>query len=82
MENSGISVGVLFGIIVLIIRIIQTSSWFRMSEDELKNYYEKSTRIFSSIKTNKDFYKFRKSERFQFFFYIFMLVLLIVIYVI
>lgn len=71
MKNVGIAV--IF--VALLVRIFQTSAWFRYDENKYKVHFEKSISIFGLLKFPENIDEFRKLEKRNFYLSIFLLVL-------
>jgi len=81
METDTFSLGVMFILFIAVFRLYQTSAWFRLDEKKYREHYEKSTKIFNFMKSNKDYYAFRKNEKIQFIFVLFVLFGMLFFYV-
>lgn len=77
MKSTFYSLGFIFLLIVFAIRVFQTSAWFRLDEKKYIEHYEKSTSLYSKYKLDENIDKFRRAEKFQFYFSLFLILLMV-----
>lgn len=77
MGNTSYSIGFIFILAAFIFTAYRSSAWFRLSEKKYIEHYQKSTKLFNYLKVEDSIEKFRRVEKFQFFFSLFLILLMI-----
>lgn len=77
MANTSYSIGFIFILAEFIFTAYRSSAWFRLTEKKYVEHYQKSTRLFKFLKIEDSIEKFKRVEKFQFFFSLFLILLMI-----